>query len=207
MPGPANVTAHRPPVLYKHPLERENSVKPSGVFGDSKNSHEIFRIRSTGRCRDASRSHVAARQPVAAAVPQAGAECQTVEQWCKEHHFACSTYYRWEKALREPLLSQMEAEQGCPRLPAAATITQNEPQFAALTIPEADQKRTSTHRSITTAKIPVRPGFADSPQAAEPRLTILAEAHKNHVSAPFIADLINLPGLDAVVQNLLIKKM
>lgn len=63
---------------------------------------------------------------------------QTVEQWCKEHHCACSTYYRWEKALREPLLSQMEAEQGRPSLPAAATIPQSEPQFAVLAIPEAD---------------------------------------------------------------------
>lgn len=79
---------------------------------------------------------------------------QTVEQWCKEHHCACSTYYRWKKALREQLLSQMEAEQGQPSLPAAATITQSEPQFAALAMPEAVREKTSTHHSALAHSTP-----------------------------------------------------
>lgn len=33
---------------------------------------------------------------------------QTAEQWCRVHHTARSTYYRWKKALREALLAQME---------------------------------------------------------------------------------------------------
>lgn len=79
---------------------------------------------------------------------------QTVEQWCKEHHCACSTYYRWKKALREQLLSQIAAEQGSPSLPAAATITQSEPQFAALAIPETVQGKVSAHGSALVQNTP-----------------------------------------------------
>ncbi len=65
---------------------------------------------------------------------------QTVEHWCKEHQIACSTYYRWKKAVREELLAQMEAEQVCSSQPTAAAVLQSEPQFAALAIPEAERK-------------------------------------------------------------------
>ena len=50
----------------------------------------------------------------------------------------------------------------------------------------------------------MEPGFTDSPQAAEPRLAILVEAHKNHVAVALVPALINPPGLNAVVQNLLV---
>ena len=50
----------------------------------------------------------------------------------------------------------------------------------------------------------MEPGFTDSPQAAEPRLAVLVVAHKNHVAVAFVPALINPPGLDAVVQNLLV---
>ena len=62
---------------------------------------------------------------------------QTAEQWCKAHHIARSTYYRWKKALREALLAQIEAEPGGGGLAVTATGSENEPQFAALVIPEA----------------------------------------------------------------------
>lgn len=48
----------------------------------------------------------------------------------------------------------MQAEQGCPRLPAAATIPQREPQFVALAIPEADRERASMHHSTLAQSTP-----------------------------------------------------
>ena len=50
----------------------------------------------------------------------------------------------------------------------------------------------------------MEPGFTDSPQAAEPRLAILVKTHENHVAVAFVPALINPPGLNAVVQNLLV---
>ena len=89
---------------------------------------------------------------------------QTVERWCKEHQIACSTYYRWKKALREELLAQMEAGQRKPNLPATATVSQGEPQFAALAVPEADQEKTSVHHfplAHSTPAIRIKIGEAE----------------------------------------------
>ena len=55
---------------------------------------------------------------------------------------------------------------------------------------------------VAAAYIPVEPGFANPPQAAEPCLAILVKAHKNHVAVALVPALINPPGLDAVVQYL-----
>ena len=84
-----------------------------------------------------------------------GQSGQTVEQWCGEHHVARSTYYRWKKALREELLSQMETEQGQLIQPSAVTVSQSEPEFAALVVPEAVQEKASTHRSSLIRSTPV----------------------------------------------------
>lgn len=89
---------------------------------------------------------------------------QTVERWCKEHQVACSTYYRWKKALREEFLAQMEAGQRKPDLSETATVSQGEPQFAALAVPEAVREKTSTHHSAlahSTPAIRIRVGEAE----------------------------------------------
>lgn len=80
---------------------------------------------------------------------------QTVERWCKEHQVACSTYYRWKKALREELLAQMGEEQGQPSFPATVTVSQGEPQFAALAMSEAVREKASTHCSALAHSTPV----------------------------------------------------
>lgn len=79
---------------------------------------------------------------------------QTVERWCKEHQVACSTYYRWKKALREEILEQMEAEQEKPSLPATVTASQSEPQFAAIAMPKADREKASAHHSTNMRSTP-----------------------------------------------------
>lgn len=61
---------------------------------------------------------------------------QSVKQWCGEHRITCSTYYRWKRALREQLLEQMESKQGELGLDVITAAPENEPQFAALTLPE-----------------------------------------------------------------------
>lgn len=76
---------------------------------------------------------------------------QTAEQWCKAHHIARSTYYRWKKALWEALLAQMKTEPRDGGLAVTTTIPENEPQFAALVIPEAARNK---------AHAP-NPGYAD----------------------------------------------
>lgn len=69
----------------------------------------------------------------------------------------CSTYYRWKKALREEHeehLEQMEAEQGQPSLLAAVTVSQSEPLFAVLAVPEADREKASVYRSTLAHSTP-----------------------------------------------------
>ena len=79
---------------------------------------------------------------------------QTVEQWRKEHQVACSTHYRWKKALRERLLEQMEAEQRQPSLPATITVSQSKPQFVSLSIPEAVRGKASARGSAPAQDTP-----------------------------------------------------
>ena len=50
----------------------------------------------------------------------------------------------------------------------------------------------------------MEPGFANSPQAAEPRLAILVETYENHVAVAFVPAFIDSSSLHTVVQNLLV---
>lgn len=57
---------------------------------------------------------------------------------------------------------------------------------------------------VAAAQIPVEPGFANPAQAAEPRLAGLVKTYKDHISMALVLALINPPGLNTVVQNLLV---
>ena len=50
----------------------------------------------------------------------------------------------------------------------------------------------------------MEPSLAYPAQASEPRLAIFIKAHKNHVAVSLVPALINPPGLNTVVQNLLV---
>ena len=79
---------------------------------------------------------------------------QSAKQWCREHHITCSTYYRWKRALREQLLEQMESKQGELGLDVITAAPENEPQFAALTLPETVRRTVSLPGSAGACNAP-----------------------------------------------------